>query len=258
MRPRRDSSEQAIEEYRAPHRAGNGTAVRHVDGVAARRIVEVGDARTIVVRPRIPSWYKALLGLSLALNLLVLLVLFLVGGTAYRFYRALGGEINALAANTPAEERLASLGRDPAAAADFTVNTARQGVGETLAAMQELENATIRGQIPIDQQLPLQLTVPVDTNTTVSTNAPVPLAVPAQLTLPGGGGALNGIVSFSLPAGLQMPVHLGFTVPVSGTVPAKFDVPVNIPLRETELSGPFARLRQMLEPAAAFLRADER
>jgi hypothetical protein len=35
-------------------------------------------------------------------------------------------------------------------------------------------------------------------------------------------------------------------------LPVKLDVPINIAVKDTELAGPFARLRQLLEPAAAF------
>lgn len=231
---------------------------RYIEHAGTRRVISVGDAHTIVVRPRISTWYKLLLGASLGLNALILLLLFTVGADAYRFYRAFSGELTALAGTQPAAERLAALREDPAAAADFAVDTTRRTVGETLAAVQEIEQATIHANVPIDRSLPLQLEVPIERDTVVTTNAAVPLVVPASITFPAGGGNLNATVALNLPAGLQLPVHLGLSVPLSTTVPVKFDVPVSIPLRDTELADPFARLRRLIEPAAEFFESGER
>lgn len=225
---------------------------QYIEHVGTRRVVSVGDAHTIIVRPRISTWYKLLLGASLGLNALILLLLLTVGADAYRFYRAFSAEVSSLAGAPPAAERLAALREDPAAAADFAVDTARRTVGETLAAVREIEQATINANVPIDRALPLQLDVPIASDTVVTTNAPVPLVVPASITFPAGGGNLNATVALNLPAGMQLPVRLDLSVPLSTTVPVKFDVPVSIPLRDTELASPFARLRRLLEPAAQF------
>ncbi len=243
----------------APHPdSAAGVAVHHAGAITNRRVIPVGDARTIVVRPRIPGWYKALLALSLALNALILVLLFTFGAGAYRFYRALSAEVSSLAQASPAGQRLASLGSDPKAAAAYTVDTASHTVDEALAAVKQVEGATIRGSVPIDQQLPLQAQATVDANTVVTTNAPVPLVVPARITFPGGGGNLNATVALNLPTGLQLPIHIGLSVPVTGTVPAKFDVPISIAVKDTELAGPFARLQRLLEPAAEFFSAGRR
>jgi hypothetical protein len=215
-------------------------------------VIPVGEARTIVVRPRVSGWYKLLLGLSLGLNVLVLMLLLTVGANSYRYYRALAGEVGELAEGSPAADRWQELRGDPQAVAAYSVDVARHAVTEAHSAVGEIQQATIRATVPIDHQLPLQLQVPIDQNTTVTTVAPIPLSVPAQITFPAGGGTLNATVSLDLPVGTQLPVHLGLNVPVTTTVPVRLDVPVNIPLRETELAAPFERLRRLLEPAAQF------
>ena len=236
--------------------SGTSGLVRYVEAVSRQRTIPVGDAQTIVVRPRIPGWFKGLLGLSLGLNVLVLVLLLVVGTRGYRWYRALSSELAPLTTGQLVPKGAVSPDRDPAAVVGGALDTARHSVGEALGAVQEIEAATIHAVIPVDQQLPLQLQVPISQDTVVVTNAPVPIEVPALITLPGGGGYVNGTVAMELPAGMQLPVHMGLTVPLSTTVPVKFDLPVNIPLRDTELAGPFARLRRLLEPAAERLGAE--
>jgi hypothetical protein len=41
---------------------------------------------------------------------------------------------------------------------------------------------------------------------------------------------------------------LNFTVPVQGSVPVHLDVPVNIPLAQTQLQEPFAGLQNVVRP----------
>ena len=230
--------------------AGNSGLVRHVDAVSGPRTITVGNARTIVVRPRIPGWVQGLLGLSLGLNLLVLVLLLAFGLPAYRWYRGLAAELAPFTSSALVPKGAASAGQSPAARA---VNTARYTFGETLGAVQDLENATIRAQIPVDHQLPIQMQVPIDQDTVAVTTAPIPLKVPALITLPGGGGYVNATVTMDLPAGTNLPVHLSLSAPIDATVPVKLDVPVTIPVRDTELSGPLARLRTTFEPVVRML-----
>jgi hypothetical protein len=43
-------------------------------------------------------------------------------------------------------------------------------------------------------------------------------------------------------------VNLDFPLNVQNTIPVHLDVPVNIPLNETQLHEPFVGLRQVVEP----------
>ena len=261
MRVQSDPTGRSVDPEDGDDAAAFNAPVHYVSGGRSQRVIQVGDARTIIVRPRIPGWYKTLLGVSLAMNLLILLLLLIFGVQAYRLqqlYRAFAGEISTLAAGNPAASSLAELDGNPSQVAAYTLETTRNSVDQALAAVQELEGATIRGEIPINHQLPLQLQMPIQQDTTVTTNAPVPVEVPALISLPGNGGYLNTVVSFELPAGMALPVRLGLTVPLSATVPLDFQAPVNIPVRDTELDGPFARLRRLLEPAAAILNGGQR
>lgn len=225
--------------------------------VAGRRVIPVGDARTIVVHPRIPTIFKALLILSLVLNAIVLLLMLTFGLEAYRTYRAWSGELRALADRSGMAASIPAQGRDAADAARYAAEAAGRGSREALAAVEEIQNATIKGTVAVDQQLPLQFQAPVQQDTTLVTNAAVQIGGPARITLAGGAGYLNATVSMALPAGSEIPVRLGLNVPISTTVPAKFDVPLSIPVRETELARPFDRLRRLLEPVVQFFGSRE-
>ncbi|MFO7678420.1 MAG: hypothetical protein R6X34_00050 [Chloroflexota bacterium] len=118
----------------------------------------------------------------------------------------------------------------------------------------QMGEAEINRQIVVDDVIPIAFTLPLDTDTRVVVTEGVPLNnVPAQFILPGGGGYINGLVSLTLPAGLELPVHLALDVPVEQTVPVQLTVDVNIPLDETELGVPFKNLQEIFGPLTAML-----
>jgi hypothetical protein len=85
----------------------------------------------------------------------------------------------------------------------------------------------IQFDLPLDKPLPINFDLPIEQNTTVVLKQAVPLNVPATFRFPGSGGAINGAVALSLPAGMALPIHLSMVVPVSQTVPVRMQVPVN-------------------------------
>jgi hypothetical protein len=89
------------------------------------------------------------------------------------------------------------------------------------------ESIPIQFSLPLDKPLPIEFALPIDQSTNVVLEQAVPLNVPATFRFPGGGGAINGYVSLSLPAGMGLPVRLNMVVPVSQTIPVRMDVPVD-------------------------------
>lgn len=220
--------------------------------VTSRRTIPVGDSKTIVVQPRIPTPYKAMIWFSFGLNAILLLVLLIGGLYGLSLYRQAQAQLaENVDMNTAAGQRIQELQSNPAEA----LGTARYSLGELMTSIEGLQSAHIRTAIPIDQQLPISLEVPVNQETSVRTTSPVPLVVPATFTLPGGGGQINGSVALALPAGLQLPINLNMTIPISSTIPVKFDVPVDIPMQDTELADDFGRLHELVEPAAELVKA---
>ncbi|MCX7791946.1 MAG: hypothetical protein N2378_14995 [Chloroflexaceae bacterium] len=109
----------------------------------------------------------------------------------------------------------------------------------------------------------IELDVPINASTitpprnVVRLTEPVPLTAPAAITFPGGGGNLNATVNIVLPEGLELPVDLNMDVKLITSIPVQLDVPVNIPLAETELGPQFQRLGaivdRLVDPIAPLL-----
>ena len=106
----------------------------------------------------------------------------------------------------------------------------------------KMDQATITRTIPVDAKIPLELTVPVQTRTTILLSEPTVIHSP-RVYIQTGGLTLNAPALVTLPANLPLVVDLNFNLPVRTTVPVHLDVPVSIPLRETELHGPFVGLQ---------------
>lgn len=230
---------------------------------SSRRMIPVGQAKTIIVQPRIPTAYKTMIWFSFGLNALLLLALLIGGSMALSMYRQAQAQLQAVQAalnlDTPLGQQMQTLADNPRLALEGdptpVLNTTRASVNELMTSIEGLQGAHIRTTIPINQQLPISLQVPVNQETAVRTTSAVPLVVPATFTLPGGGGQINGSVALALPAGLQLPINLNMTIPISSTVPVQFDVPVDIPMQDTELADDFNRLHTLVEPAAKLVKA---
>jgi len=112
----------------------------------------------------------------------------------------------------------------------------------------DFEGAVITRTIHISQTIPVRFALPLDQSINVQLTQNVPLNRPATMVLPGGGGRINGTVYLELPKGQNLPVHMRMTVPVNQQLPVQMDVPVSIPLRETELGAVIQQLKKLLEP----------
>lgn len=124
------------------------------------------------------------------------------------------------------------------------------GLDESFAEMNE---ASIVQTIEVVDEIPVAFTLGLEQQTDVVLAAPVALNVPATFFLPAGGGTINGNVSITLPQDTVLPVKLALDVPVDEMVPVELAVPVEIPLDQTELSTPFARLVELFGPLTEFL-----
>ncbi|MCP4535694.1 MAG: hypothetical protein GY832_00940 [Chloroflexi bacterium] len=112
----------------------------------------------------------------------------------------------------------------------YNLDAAFLGLGEATidTSVQIDEPIPIQFNLPLDEPLPIYFDLIIEQDTTVVLQQAVPLyGMPAQFNLPGGGGVINGSVSLSLPAGLQLPIYLSMSVPVSQTIPVRLNVPVH-------------------------------
>jgi len=110
-----------------------------------------------------------------------------------------------------------------------------------------MDNATIRTQIPVNADIPLNITVPVKTTTTIRLASET--VIPnAHVLINTGGVNINADATVTLPKDQPLDVILDFPLQVTSTIPISLNVDVNIPLRNTELSGPFQGLQAVVKP----------
>jgi hypothetical protein len=111
----------------------------------------------------------------------------------------------------------------------------------------KMDQATIASTIPVDAVIPLNITVPVQTTTqiTLAQSATIPNA---HVRINTGAVNIDADATVTLPANTPLTVNLNFELPVQNSIPVHLDVPVNIPLNQTQLHEPFVGLQKVVEP----------
>jgi hypothetical protein len=132
-------------------------------------------------------------------------------------------------------------------------NTANDQVSSLMGGLYQnfemMERATISRSIPVDANIPLNIMVPVQARNQVIT-----LSQPAdirgvQIDIVTSGFTLHADnARVILPLNTPLTVNFDLQIPVQNTIPVHLDVPVNIPLRETQLYEPFVGLQEVIEP----------
>jgi hypothetical protein len=138
-------------------------------------------------------------------------------------------------------------------------------VGGLHQSFEEMQQASIVTAIDVqdtiqdNDTMPVVFDLPLNQATTVTTLEPVVIHGATVNLVAGGLAVSNATADIVLPAGTALPVQLNLTVPVSQTipvalrVPVNLKVPVNIPLAQTQLNPPFARLTGIVAPYDALL-----
>jgi hypothetical protein len=111
----------------------------------------------------------------------------------------------------------------------------------------KMDQATIATTIPVDAVIPLNIEVPVQ-KTTQITLADTAVIPNAHVRINTGELSINANAVVTLPAGTPLTVSLDFPLTVQNSIPIHLDVPVNIPLNQTELHEPFVGLQQVVRP----------
>ncbi len=117
-----------------------------------------------------------------------------------------------------------------------------------------MDEATISTNIPVNASIPLDIVVPVKTTTRVVL-AEAAVINNAHVVINTGGVDINADAIVTLPAGTPLNVILDFPLPVKNDlnnnqilVPIQLNVPVNIPLKDTQLHVPFVGLQEVVKP----------
>ncbi len=111
----------------------------------------------------------------------------------------------------------------------------------------KMDQSTIATTIPVDAVIPLNIEVPVQ-KTTLITLAETAVIPNAHVRINTGEVNINANAVVTLPAGTPLTVSLDFPLTVQNSIPVHLDVPVNIPLNQTELHEPFVGLQQVVRP----------
>ena len=111
----------------------------------------------------------------------------------------------------------------------------------------KMDQATITRIIPVDANIPLNIEVPVQATTRITLAETVTIPN-AHVRINTGALNIDADAVVTLPANTPLVVNLDFPLTVQNTIPIHLDVPVNIPLNETQLHDPFVGLRQVVQP----------
>jgi hypothetical protein len=111
----------------------------------------------------------------------------------------------------------------------------------------KMDQATISANIPVDAVIPLNIVVPVQATTriTLAENVSIPNA---HVRINTGTLNIDADATVTLPANTPLMVNLDFPLTVQNSIPVHLDVPVTIPLKQTELHEPFVGLQKVVEP----------
>ncbi len=123
-------------------------------------------------------------------------------------------------------------------------------LGGLYSNFQEMDKATIRRTIPVDASIPLDIMVPVNNAGATITMVGAPAEFDAHVVIN------TGVLKINAPARVTLlrsvtPLNInlqGLVVPVQTAVPVHLDVPVEIPLKDTELHKPFVGLQEVIRP----------
>jgi hypothetical protein len=121
----------------------------------------------------------------------------------------------------------------------------------------KMDQASIRTNIHVEKEIPVQFSLNVSgpTNVTLSQSVTIRGATVGVQT--GGLIIRDANATIILPAGVVLPINIeNLVVPVDQKVPAVLDVPVDIPLSQTELHEPFVGLQKVVEPWYCLIQPD--
>lgn len=113
----------------------------------------------------------------------------------------------------------------------------------------KMDQATIQTNIHVEKDIPVNFSLNVSGPTNVTLSQPVTINGALVSVQTGGLNIVNAQARIVLPQGTLLPITIeNLTVPVNQSVKAVLDVPVNIPLNQTQLHIPFEGLQKVVKP----------
>jgi hypothetical protein len=119
----------------------------------------------------------------------------------------------------------------------------------------KMDEAHIRTTIHVEEEIPVQFTLGVSGPTRVTLSEPVTISGVSVYLQTGGLNIRDANATIILPQGTVLPIFIEhLEVPVDQNVPAVLNVPVDIPLNQTELHDPFVGLQEVVRPWYCLIR----
>ena len=113
----------------------------------------------------------------------------------------------------------------------------------------KMDQASIQTTIHVEKDIPVNFNLNVSGPTNVTLSQPVTIEGALVTVATGGMNITNARATIVLPQGTLLPINIeNLAVPVNQSVKAVLDVPVDIPLKQTQLHEPFVGLQQVVEP----------
>jgi hypothetical protein len=121
----------------------------------------------------------------------------------------------------------------------------------------KMDQANIRTTIHVEKEIPVQFSLNVNGPTNVTLSQAVTIRGALVTVETGGLNIVNARATIVLPKDTLLPINIeNLVVPVDQKVLAVLDVPVDIPLDQTELHEPFVGLQKVVEPWYCIIEPD--
>lgn len=202
---------------RLPH--GNGARLAEVPPPPAAVMATPPPVESTVTAPRLklmPAFWTIASILSITVNIVMVAVVLIL-------LRMLGG------LQVTANDQMSGL------------------LGGLYNNFVKMDQATITRVVPVDANIPLNIQVPVQATTQITIAQAVTIPN-AHVRINTGALNIDADAVVTLPANTPLTVNLDFPLTVQNTIPIHLDVPVNIPLNETQLHDPFVGLQNVVKP----------
>lgn len=120
-------------------------------------------------------------------------------------------------------------------------------LGGLYTNFERMDQARIRTNILVQDSIPLNMNIPVQTTTGITLAQDVVIQN-ARVKISTATFNIDSLATVTLPAGTFLNVVLDFSVPVQTQVPITLNVPVDIPVQETELHQAITGLQTTIKP----------
>lgn len=145
----------------------------------------------------------------------------------------------------------------PSLVPGMATNIASGLLGGLYTNFVKMDEANIRTTIHVEKEIPVQFSLNVSGPTNVVLSEAVTIRGALVTVETGGLNIVNARATIVLPKDTLLPINIeNLVVPVDQKVLAVLDVPVDIPLNQTELHEPFVGLQKVVEPWYCLIKPD--